>query len=178
MSAPEAVKTGMMPSSFHCISPAPSTSLSNPRISGMPKSGTVPCHTKPRSVCVTCSARNRNHRPTLISPCIRSRTADARTVPGAMACSRYRRARSGRLAMRPASNTSVAREAPLNRSSSIISSWLKQVVRASTPLAANDGTCLRCRNATTVPRANAETVPVFRRLASALPENRHSHAIH
>ena len=87
ISGPEAVMIGMIPSSFHRISPAPSKSRSNPVI-GIPYIRTVALQIIPRPQWITCSAVNGSQRPSLISPCIRSRTAEASGVPGVMAWAR------------------------------------------------------------------------------------------
>src|ERR1039457_4416138 len=83
ISGPEAVMIGIIPSSFHRIAPAPSKSRSNPVI-GMPYIRTMALQIIPRPQWITCSAVNGSQRPSLISPCIRRRTAEASGVPGAM----------------------------------------------------------------------------------------------
>jgi len=93
---------------------------SNPRNSGTPSSRTVAVQMNPRFAWMTCSALNGSHRPSLISPCIFRRTAEASGVPGAMACSRYRRAGSGKPSMRVESNASAVGRADRQSVSSIV----------------------------------------------------------
>jgi hypothetical protein len=84
-----------MPNNFHCIAPRPSTKLSRPRM-GTPRILTVARHTIPCPQEITSSAENEYQVFSLISPCMRRRTADASGAPSMIACWRYRSAPSGR----------------------------------------------------------------------------------
>jgi|SRR5689334_4793806 hypothetical protein len=94
ISGPEALITGTIPKSFQCMAPCPSTKLSPPRMD-MPCIRTVARQIIPRPHRIICSAENLFQPFSLISPCILRRPADARGVPPAIECLRYRRAASG-----------------------------------------------------------------------------------
>ena len=86
-SDPAARTSGMTRIISQRIAPSPSRKRSYPRTDN-------PCmrsrarQIMPRSRTITCSALNFLKRPILICPCMRSRTADASGVPGAIECVR------------------------------------------------------------------------------------------
>ncbi len=86
MSGPTASATSRMPASLQRMAPRP-PGMRSPLRMGLPNMRTLARQTVPRFHRMTCSVMNGCRPLSLTSPRMRNRTAEARGVPAAMACS-------------------------------------------------------------------------------------------